>query len=238
MFLYAFFWIVPLLFVLALIFIGVSIGARKEPDPGGRRPYAIYLLSVVFIAFLAAFVSVAGAGSKTVELIVTDYEDAQEDLDFGLQGGSGDEGGVFEYINLYEETRARDISALLNFALILMVALGLLVWHWNRLAELKGESTFPGSSAERTYTAFIYLTMFASLLVFTTSVVFGVLALGDVLFPEDLAGGPSGLVRDFAYAEIVAAVFAGAAAAAVFRYHWAEGRRLREEPVTAEPVPT
>ena len=69
------------------------------------------------------------------------------------------------------------------------------------------------------------------------AIVFGVLALGDLLFPEDLGGGPSGPVRDFAYTEITAALFAGTAAFFVLRYHWGEGRRLRDE-VTAEPVLT
>jgi hypothetical protein len=226
MFLFAFYSIIPFLFLLGLIFIGVSIGARKEPDPGGRRPYALYLLAVIFMSLLAVYVSVAGVGAKTVELIVTDY-DAGGPGDIQLDDGF-DNGGVTEFVNLYEETRSQDVSALLSFGLVLVVSGALLVWHWNRLEELKGESSFARSPAERTYTAYVYLTVFAALVVAATAVVFGVQALGDVITPSGLANGPSGAVRDAGYVEIVSALLAGLVAAKSFQFHWKEGVRLRE----------
>lgn len=220
MLLAAFYWMIPLLFLLALVFVGVSIGARREPDPGGRCPYAIYLLAVIFIAILTSFLSVAGIGSKAVELVVSDYEGSNPSME---QSG----GGVTEFVNLYEDTRSQDVSSLVTYVLLFLAAMALLVWHWNRLAELKNESTFPASSAERTYSAFVYLILFAALLVLTTAAVFTLLGLGDAVFPEDLAGGPGSVVRDAAYAEIVASLLAGGAALVAFRHHWAEGTRIR-----------
>ncbi len=50
--------------VIALIVLGVI---RREPDPSGRRAYAIYLLSVTFVALftvLFALYPLVAAGTR------------------------------------------------------------------------------------------------------------------------------------------------------------------------------
>jgi hypothetical protein len=253
MFLFAFFWIVPFLFLGALILGGVAVGTRREPDPSGRRVYAIYLMTVMFLSILAALVGVSGVGAKTVDLITYDsgatsgrggdFSGGQENCTTAPDGSVSctstdvDMTGDFGFQSFELDRRTQDRSELLTYGVVLVVAVGLLVWHGARLNELKREGSISGV-VRGTYAAYVYLMSFTALLIVVTAAVVIILSLGDVIFPSDLSGGPREYVRDDAYAQLVSSLLGGAAAFFVLRYHWGEGRRLREESVIPEPVLT
>ena len=253
MFLFAFFWIVPFLFLGALILGGVAVGTRREPDPSGRRVYAIYLLTVMFLSVLAAIIGVSGVGAKTVDLITYDsgatsgrggdFSGGQENCTTAPDGSVSctstgiDMGDDFGFQTFELDRQTQDRSELLTFAVVLVVAVGLLLWHGARLNELKREGAISGV-VRGTYAAYVYLMSFTALVVVVSAAVVIVLSLGDAIFPSGLAEGPREYVRDDAYATLVSSLLGGAAAFFVLRYHWGEGRRLREDTVTSEPVLT
>ncbi|MGH2754151.1 MAG: hypothetical protein ACRDLB_06920 [Actinomycetota bacterium] len=226
MFLTSLFWIVPLILIGALIFGGVAIGTRREPDPTGRRPYAIYLLTVLFLAILGGLTALPGIGMETVDLIVHESDEPSE---IGLSGGD-------EFVQAFypEDVRAQDASALLAYVVVLGVSGALFLWHRRRLTELMGEASFSGSPSERTYTSSLYLTSFTALIIGVTAAVSAVLALGDIIAPGTLASGPSSFVRDAAYAQLVSSLLGIAISYLVLRNHWIEAERLRgTAPTTA-----
>ena len=44
--------VLPLLVIVLIVFALASVGGRREPDPTGRRPFAVYLVSVCFVALI------------------------------------------------------------------------------------------------------------------------------------------------------------------------------------------
>jgi hypothetical protein len=63
-----------LIVVLGLIILGVANGGsgRQEPDPTGRRPYAIYLVSVTFVALQVLVFSATAVVSALVRIPLGD----------------------------------------------------------------------------------------------------------------------------------------------------------------------
>ena len=252
MFIGALFWFVPFLLLGSLIFGGIAVGSRREPDPTGRRVYAIYLLSVVFLAILASLVSVAGIGAKTVDLIVYDSgatsgeggsfsggtEDCVTDSSGMMTCTSGMEGGGFIGLDSQGYDRStQDRSELVAYVVVLVIALPLLVWHANRVGELRRDGTLSSGVVRSTYSTYVYIVCFTGLAIAVTAAITLLLAIGDAAFPDDLGGGPSDLVRDAAYSQIASSVLGGAAAFMVLRYHWREGRGLRDRTESPPPEP-
>lgn len=57
--------------LLGVVVLGVAaiVGRRAAPDPTGRRPFAIYLLSVMFITLLTTAGAVAQIGGTLANLV-------------------------------------------------------------------------------------------------------------------------------------------------------------------------
>jgi hypothetical protein len=58
-----------LLLGVAVLAVGAVVGRRAAPDPTGRRPFAIYLLSVMFITLLTTAGAVAQIGGTLANLL-------------------------------------------------------------------------------------------------------------------------------------------------------------------------
>jgi hypothetical protein len=58
-----------LLLGVVVLAIAALVGRRAAPDPTGRRPFAIYLLSVMFITLLTAAGAVAQIGGTLANLV-------------------------------------------------------------------------------------------------------------------------------------------------------------------------
>jgi hypothetical protein len=69
MFLFGFELLVPIVVIgLIVIAIGAFSSDRREPDPTGRRPYAVYLFSVVFVTLFIALFSGISVVSSIVRI--------------------------------------------------------------------------------------------------------------------------------------------------------------------------
>lgn len=131
--------------LLALLFLAALAltGRRAAPDPTGRRPLAIYLLSVMFITLLITAGAVASVGAAIAREAVSDdpawlvtvgtsfanYEplipESRRYASYGLAGG-----GVG--------------SELLRAALVGLVAAGIFEFHRRQLRDLLRKETGDG----------------------------------------------------------------------------------------------
>src|SRR5919109_3776657 len=64
---------IPLVLVALIVFVIVAlVTARRDPDPAGQRPYAIYLVLIVFVALFVSLFSAAAVASNVVQIPLTD----------------------------------------------------------------------------------------------------------------------------------------------------------------------
>src|SRR5919108_5861033 len=64
---------IPLVLVALIVFVIVAlVTARRDPDPAGQRPYAIYLVLIVFLALFVSLFSAAAVASNMVQIPLTE----------------------------------------------------------------------------------------------------------------------------------------------------------------------
>lgn len=184
--------VVPLgLLVLAIIAVVTS---RGEADPQGRRPMAIYLAGVLFVALFVAIFAVFSAVDGVSQAVGDDdgrvYNYDSEVLELGdgyldeeyLENGGAPFGFELEGD---DERTTRAVGDGLEALLVALPAAGLFAWHLRLRQGLLDEDGFPGSPAARIDRAFLHATA-------STSVLLAVVGLANVL-PDLLALAAPGL---------------------------------------------
>lgn len=191
----------PMLFLgLIILVIAALVGARGEPDPTGRRPYAIYLSLVTFIGLFTTLGSLFALVKSFFDtVIVSGASDGCPPglIDCGMSfqsGGSGARGTV---------------TALL----IVLLAGALTFLHGRKLLELRGLEPGSSSSSARTLVVFGYAVSFAAVFGALAAVVSAATSLVDVLDPQF---GNGEIATSNLMTGLVLAVVNGL----VFRYAW------------------
>lgn len=200
----------PLVFlVLIVAVVALVAGGKRESDPTGRRTYAIYLSTVVFVVLFTTIAAIFGAVHSLAELVFVG--DAGGVRDFISPGGFTTEVPLEQF----PEPSGSGREALMA-ALIAAVSGLVLYLHGGKLLELRGAEPSPDSPAGRVLLVLGYAVCFFA--------VFGALGaaaavlngLVDAIDPPGGFGGSS----DQATATLVSAGLLTAGLGFLFRYTW------------------
>ena len=198
-------FLVPVVFLgLIVLVIAAVAGGRGEPDPTGRRLYAIYLTTVSFIALF----SVLGTGffllHSFFEMVLID-----------ATGGCPDELGTELCFNMLGSGSGSGGREVLQAALLVLASGAVLYLHGRKLLELAGDRPAADSPAGRVILTFGYATAFGLVFTILGSSTAALSALVDAVAP-----GGSFSSGDQATATVLSsAIFAGVSAW-LFFYVW------------------
>ncbi len=239
-----------LLGLIVLALANASSG-RQEPDPTGRRPYAIYLVSVIFVALFVLLFSATVIVSALVQLPLNDQVsyDAVGGVTVapGMASGSatvtapppGPAGPeAVEVAPLEVSDGDKDhIRQAIQSALLVIIAGLLLLFHARRLREVINEPGFVEGPARRAYHVYLYSVCFVSVLIVLVAGGLAAFALIRMIAPGTTGvGAPAPFERDEGIRQFATTAFLALASAAIFRFHWRRASALRTPP-QEEPRP-
>ena len=200
----------PLVFVVLIVaVIAAAVGGRREPDPTGRRPYAIYLTAVTFIALFTTL----GAGYALIhslaEMLFVDGG--------GLLTPPCPPGSItcpeFEVPSGPGNASGREA---LQTALLTAVFGVVLYFHGRRVLDVKSEEPGLDTAGGRVLNVFGYSLCFVLLFVGIGAATAAVTSLVDAIDPIDGFGD----ARGGALATLVTSVLLGLTSGLLFRYAW------------------
>lgn len=202
----------PLVFVVLIVAVIVAaVGGRREPDPTGRRPYAIYLTAVTFIALFTTLGAAYALIHSLAEMLLVDGGqlrtvcppgafDCVEELDpfsgAPHTGGSGREA--------------------LQTALLAAIFGVVLYFHGRRVLDVKSEEPGLDTAGGRVLNVFGYALCFVLLFVGIGAAVAAATSLIDAIDPIDGFGD----ARGGALATLVTSVLLALTSGLLFRYAW------------------
>ena len=227
---------------LVVVAIVALVTARRDPDPSGSRPYAIYLVLVIFFAMFTALFSITAAASNVVRIPLTDESS-------GCVAGSvvvpcpsatpsatpaPTASGIPAIphpvtVSRFDPDHVHTSDAVAA-ALVALVAFGVLWFHVRRLRELVSEPGFDRAPGRRTYQVYLHAVSFtaAAILIFAgAAALFGLFRILAPDITNQLS--PESLERDAGIAQLVAAGVLAIGAWVIFRYHWHRTTTLRGE---------
>jgi hypothetical protein len=213
-------FLVPFVFLaLIVLVIAMVAGGRGEPDPTGRRLYAIYLSTVTFIALF----SVLGTGffllHSLLESILVD-------------SASGCPPGIehcFEPTMLGSGSGGNEV---LEAALLVLASGVVLYLHGRKLLDLVDEKPSADSPSGRVILTFGYATAFGLVFTILGSSAAALSSLVDVLDPGGFASG------DQATATVVSSGLFAGGGAWLFFYVWRTlGLGIATRTVAVPPTP-
>lgn len=136
----------PVLFLLGVILAVVAgVASRREADPKGRRPYALYLLAVMFVSLFTTVGALTGAtnalvrGLIEVDDVVHSYQGAELEA-VPVGGIAPPSPPVVESFSPADRTLAEVLGPLI----VAIVAAVLFVFHRRRFNELLARETADG----------------------------------------------------------------------------------------------
>jgi hypothetical protein len=249
--------LIPLV-VLGLIVMAIAAFSsdRREPDPSGRRPYAVYLFSISFVTlFVVLFASIAVI-SSIVRIALPEDRIGVEAVTYGPGGvtssqtvapvpvpvpvSPGQETPILSpnpaplEIQRFDPNKEH-IRDAVRWGLVGVAAGLVLLFHAGRAKELVLDPGFAEGPARRTYHVYLYAVCFVAIL---TSLVAGAVAaygLFRIIAPGTTGFGSNGLERDDGIVQLVSAGVLALAALAIFAFHW---RRVSMRAATASEPPT
>lgn len=187
----------------------VASSGRWEADPGGRRPYAIYLELTSFLSLFAAVFASGFLLSAIVQLVLPEH--ASSDAFAGAFGPDKD--------------HAR--QALLAGLIALASAL-VFLFHRRKLRELEAEPGFAEGPVRRSYQSYLYAVCFVGVVTLLSAGAGALYGLARLIVP-----GTTGfevahdVERDGGITQLVTNGLLAAAAYGIFAIHWRHAGRLR-----------
>ena len=237
---------IPLVLLgLIVLAIANATSGRQEPDPTGRRPYAIYLVSVIFVALFVVLFAATALVSALVQLPLNDQVsyDALGGVAVAPGMGSGSAtvtappiGPVGPETPLTQVPDADKDHIRQAIQSVLMGIIGglLLLFHARRLRELINEPGFAEGPARRAYQVYLYTVCFVSVLVVLVAGALASFALVRMIAPGTTeAGAPARFERDEGIRQFATTAFLALASAAIFRFHWRRASAFRTPPPEA-----
>jgi hypothetical protein len=222
-------FLVPLVFVVLIVaVVAAVVGGRGEADPTGRRPYAIYLTAVTFIAFFTTLLTLFGLVSSLMDTIIVGSSGGPEcppgliDCGIPIDAGSGSGGR--------EVLQAAFVSAVAGIVLYL---------HGKKLLELKDDEGTAETAAGRVLLTFGYVVAFVLVFVALGAASAALTSLVDSISPPQHSFG--GEVGDRSLATFISAGLLAAASVFLYSYVWRTfglGIRPRPQGTRSAPPPT
>ena len=217
-------FIFPAIFIglIVLGIVAIAVG-RRESDPEGRRPFAIYLTSVMFVALFTVLIGGVTLVSSLSELafVEEDSTSSSENCVTSPDGSTTDclmQPGTFGFTNLYEEDASdAAIRDSVRYGLIILAAGAVLWWHWRLAARLWPAS---GTEPDRTFVAYSYLLCFVAMLAALGAAVAAAYALFQIAAPRVAASGPDASIRDQGLVTFLTSAALLAGSGWIFKLHW------------------
>jgi hypothetical protein len=233
--------------VLLLAVIILATG-RGEPDPKGRRAFAVYVSAVSFIALFTVVLATFAAVTSLASLVRDDTSFVLEEDAFDGDGGviigpggeplfgdgSFNDGGSFESPDREDAVARETVQALL----IAVFAGLVLLFHERRRRELRDEEGFAGSAAWRVDRAYLWTVCFAAVLIALfagANAVYEVFRAAAPGVTSDV--GDDEVVREMAASAFLSAGYLAIVAGLVFWFHWRQGDDSRPQPAEPELAP-
>jgi chromate transport protein ChrA len=230
------FFLVPLLFIAVLVVGAVGMGSRRDADPTGRRPLAIYLLSVIFVALVTALISltaIAGAGARLVVGSSQGGNGGCLTNEFGeVTCPPGGSSGNFGFQSTSQNDNPQWVQ-LAQSGMALIAALLVLAFHGRKAKELAHEPQFLESAAVRAFSTYMYAMCFVTLLLLVGAAIAAFYGLFRVVAPGTTGLGDPAIERDGGIVQLVTAGTLALASLFVFRDHWGRTSRLVRPSVPA-----
>lgn len=232
--------------ILGLIVLSVTqvFSDRREPDPTGRRPYAIYLFVVTFVTLFVALFSMTAVVSSLVRMPLpdrgaVDLVPLPGDFSEGFQPPPGapiGEPGLDVYSSFDPDTEhARQA---IQSGLIFVASMLVLLFHARRIRELEAAGSLAEMPIRRSYQAYLYAVCFVA--VFTALVAGALAAFGivRVAAPGVTGFGAANAERDGGIVQLASSGLLALAAYGLFVLHWRRVAVFRTGPAQPEPPPT
>ena len=227
------FAVVPLLALLIL----VVAGGRGEPDPTGKRSFALYLGTVCFVALFTALVAstllVASVTEKIKDEESTDEsaeefefeddifpdEEFEDDFDEEFEEGFGGE----DQSDVTENDRI--LQGVVRSGLILGAAVGVLVFHARRRRDLEADpDAAAGTAAWRVDRSYQYVVCTTAVLIFLFAAGVGAYDLFRVAAPGVFASGDDTVARKEGLQSLLTLAWLAIGAGAIFWWFWGRVR--------------
>ncbi len=241
---------IPLVLLgLIVLAIANATSGRQEPDPTGRRPYAIYLVSVIFVALFALLFAATAIVSALVQLPL--HDEVSYDALGGVTvapgmasgsatvtapppGSAGPEAVEVAPLTQVPDADKDHIRQAIQSVLMGIIAGLLLLFHARRLRELINEPGFAEGPARRAYQVYLYTVCFVSVLVVLVAGALAAFALVRIIAPGTTeVGAPARFERDEGIRQFATTAFLALASSAIFRFHWRRASAFRTPPPEA-----
>ncbi|MGH2571970.1 MAG: hypothetical protein ACRDGU_00500 [Actinomycetota bacterium] len=235
---------------LGLIVLTVTNVAtdRREPDPTGRRPYAIYLFVLTFVALFVAVFSLTATVSSVVRLALPHRgfdevfpspvppgfeppsEGVTEESPFEDPSYGFEEYGPFD--PNVEHTRQAIQSGLIFLAAGLV-----LLFHARRIRDLEAGGSLAEGPVRRSYQAYLYAVCFVAVLIILVGGALAIFGIVRIAAPGTTGFEPANAERDAGIVQLASSGFLALAAYGLFLFHWRRASVLRAGPLEPEPPP-
>jgi hypothetical protein len=243
MFLFGLEFLIPLAF-LGLIVLAVTqiVSERKEPDPTGRRPYAIYLFVVTFIALVVALFSLTSVASAVARLSVPERGASPfttEEFPPGFEpppGGPG-QSPIYEEFSPFDSDVEHSRQAILS-GLFFAGAVLVLMFHARRIRDLDAEGTLSKLPIRRSYQVYLYAVCFVAVLVSLVAGALAIFGLVRIVAPGVTGFDAASAERNEGIVQFASSGILALAAYGLFRLHWRRASTLRLRATEPEPPPT
>jgi len=205
-------FVFPLVFVVLIVAaIAAAVGGRRDPDPTGRRPYAIYLTAVTFIALFTTLAALYALIHSLAEMAFVN------DSSVFTTGCSPGSVGCEVPIDYYggPDSGGSGREALQN-ALFAAVFGVVLYFHGRRVLDVRSEEPGLDTVGGRVLNMFAYAVCFVLLFIGIGATAAAVTSLVDAIDPlgglDDARGG--------SLATLVTSVLLALTSGFLFRFAW------------------
>jgi hypothetical protein len=231
--------------VLLLAVIILATG-RGEPDPKGRRAFAVYVSAVSFIALFTLVLATFAAVTSLAGLVEDDEEPALFDGDFGgtLEGegflllGEGELDGIDLPVPDPPDRGDAVARDTIQALLIAAFAAAVLLFHERRRRDLRREEGFAGSATWRVDRAYLWTVCFTAVLIALFAAASALYEVFRALAPGVASDiGDDTIVRQSAASAFISAGYLAVVAGLVFWFHWRQGDDSRPQPAAPAFTP-
>jgi hypothetical protein len=255
--------IFPLLAVALVVAAMAALAAgRRDPDPSGQRPLAVYLFSITFVSMFLALFAAFGVVSSLARIALGEEQKAVPYIEGGGQtcvslpdgsvkcrpGSGGVPGGAVApetelqpeaplvYQDVYDPDREA-VREAVQWALVAVAGGVVLAFHGRRAIALADDPAFAAGPAGRTYLVYVYAVCFVAVLVILGAAVSAAYGVFRIAAPGYTGFGGAGVERDAGIQQLISSLFLGGGSLAIFAYHWRRATGARPSPPAEPTVP-
>jgi hypothetical protein len=227
--------------ILGLIVMAVTHVAsdRREPDPTGRRPYAIYLFVLTFVALFVALFSLTAVVTSVVRVALPErgFEEVfPSPVPPGFEPPPEDftGGPVYEELEPFDPNVEHTRQAIQSG--LIFVAAGLvLLFHARRIRDLEAAGSLGEEPTRRSYQAYLYAVCFVAILIILVAGALATFGIVRIAAPGTTGFEPASVERDDGIVQLATSGLLALAAYGLFQFHWRRASVLRAGPLEPEP---